>query len=141
MKIRPTAGGVIIGPENKIALTNQQNDSWSLPKGGVDPGEDMLEAAKREIREETGITELEIIKRLGQYQRHRIPRNGTEVDSSEVKDITMFLFRTPQKELAPTDPRNPEAVWANVDDVSSILTHDKDKEFFQSRISDIKAEF
>jgi len=30
--------------------------AWSIPKGEVDPGEDLLEAAKREFAEETGIT-------------------------------------------------------------------------------------
>jgi len=141
MNVRPTAGGVIINSENKIAVTNQRHNSWSLPKGGVDEGEEILEAAKREIREETGITELELLGRLGKYRRHRIPLNGTEEDTSEIKDITMFLFRTAEVELNPEDPHNPEAIWVNIDNVADLLTHDKDKEFFLSRINDIKAEF
>ena len=34
---------------------NKDEDTWTIPKGELDPGEDMLEAAKREFEEETGI--------------------------------------------------------------------------------------
>lgn len=34
---------------------NKDEDNWTIPKGELDPGEDMLEAAKREFEEETGI--------------------------------------------------------------------------------------
>lgn len=35
---------------------NKDNGAWTIPKGEIEPGEDMLEAAKREFEEETGIT-------------------------------------------------------------------------------------
>ena len=35
--------------------------NWDFPKGMIDPGEDPLDAAKREFKEETGITDIEII--------------------------------------------------------------------------------
>ena len=34
---------------------NKDDDSWSIPKGEVEPGEDLLETAKREFEEETGV--------------------------------------------------------------------------------------
>jgi predicted NUDIX family NTP pyrophosphohydrolase len=34
---------------------NKDAKAWSIPKGEVEPGEDLLEAAKREFEEETGI--------------------------------------------------------------------------------------
>lgn len=138
--IRPTAGGIILGPENKIAITNQRKNSWSIPKGGVDPGEEILEAAKREIREETGITELELIEKLGVYSRYRIPLDGDPEDTSVLKEITVYLFRTDQEELSPEDPHNPEAVWLDVDEVPERLTHQKDKDFFESVIPRIQEE-
>ncbi len=140
VNIRPTAGGIILGPENKIAITNQRNNSWSIPKGGVDPGEEILEAAKREIQEETGITELELIEKLGIYSRYRIPLNGEPEDRSELKEITVFLFRTNQEALSPEDPHNPEAVWLGIDEVAERLTHQKDKDFFESVIPRIQEE-
>lgn len=35
---------------------NKDDDSWTIPKGEVEPGENLLEAAKREFQEETGVT-------------------------------------------------------------------------------------
>jgi predicted NUDIX family NTP pyrophosphohydrolase len=35
---------------------NKDDGAWTIPKGEIEPGEDLLEAAKREFEEETGIT-------------------------------------------------------------------------------------
>lgn len=35
---------------------NKDDDCWTIPKGEIEPGEDLLEAAKREFQEETGVT-------------------------------------------------------------------------------------
>ncbi len=138
MKIRKTAGGVIIGSDNKIVVVSQHGRSWSLPKGGVDPGEDLQQASRREIQEETGLTELALLCELGTYQRHRIPLDEGPLDDSEIKEITLFLYKTKQTELIPEDPDNPEAIWVEIDKVIGYLTHPKDREFFESVIPDIK---
>ena len=110
---------------------NQNGNSWSLPKGHLDPGEDSMTAARREIAEESGIRELVFIKELGTYERSKIGLKG-ESDPSEFKRITIFLFTTTQTELKPTDPQNPEARWVKPSEVAALLTHPKDKEFFLS---------
>jgi 8-oxo-dGTP pyrophosphatase MutT (NUDIX family) len=127
------AGGVVVGSGGRVVIVNQNGRSWSLPKGHVDPGESDLEAAIREIREETGLTQLELIRPLGSYERHRIGYPADE-DKSELKTITMFLFRTDQTKLAPEDPDNPEARWVKPAEVIELLTHQKDKDFFKSVI-------
>lgn len=132
------AGGVVIGPGGKIAITNQNGNSWSLPKGGVDPGENLKQAAKREIKEETGITNLTFIKKLGTYRRSRIPLDEGPIDATEIKEITIFLFVTKEHELAPEDPDNPEAIWLDIKEVTDYLTHQKDKDFFTSKIVEIE---
>jgi ADP-ribose pyrophosphatase YjhB (NUDIX family) len=124
-----SAGGVVTNNEGKVLVVSQRGTSWSLPKGHIDPGEDALVAARREIYEESGIRDLEFIRELGTYERHRIGVNGGE-DRSEWKVITMFLFRTSEKSLKPVDPDNPEARWVDKSKVRQLLTHERDKEFF-----------
>jgi ADP-ribose pyrophosphatase YjhB (NUDIX family) len=130
MKKTHSAGGVVTNNEGKVLVVSQRRTSWSLPKGHIDGGENALLAAKREIYEESGIRELELIRELGTYERHRIGVDGSD-DPSELKVITMFLFRTGETSLRPVDPDNPEAKWVERSKVAALLTHEKDKEFFR----------
>ncbi len=93
--------------------------------------ETALDAAKREIYEETGLSQLELIRDLGSYYRFKIGKKKAN-DKGEYKKITLFLFRTTQTHLEPQDPKHPEAIWVSLDQVIDYLTHEKDKEFFAS---------
>ncbi len=136
MKHTYTAGGIVLNKEGLVLVVSQNGNSWSLPKGHIDEGENKLQAAIREIYEESGINQLKLVKELGSYERYRIGLDGGE-DKSELKKIFMFLFKTNQEELKPIDPANPEAKWVKKEKVAELLTHKKDKEFFLSAISEI----
>ncbi|OGW92419.1 MAG: hypothetical protein A3D28_05675 [Omnitrophica bacterium RIFCSPHIGHO2_02_FULL_63_14] len=129
-----SAGGVVLNPYGEVLVVNQNGNSWSLPKGHIDPGEDVLDAARREIREESGIGSLRLIKGLGSYERFRIGVDGRE-DRSELKLIHMYLFTTDETALKPVDPQNPEARWVKKGEVAKLLTHKKDKAFFKALLS------
>ena len=129
MKKTESAGGVVKNKEGKILVVSQRGTSWSLPKGHIEQGEDALQASRREIQEESGITDLTFIKELGKYDRFKIGKDGGE-DTSELKTLHMFLYTTNENNLKPTDPDNPEARWMEVEQVAELLTHPKDKEFF-----------
>ena len=58
----PAAGGVVIVDNKFVAI--ERNGIPDLPKGHIEKGESPEEAALREVEEETGITDLEIIKEL-----------------------------------------------------------------------------
>jgi putative (di)nucleoside polyphosphate hydrolase len=55
---RPCAGVMLLNREGRV-FVGQRLDStleaWQMPQGGIDPGEDALEAAFRELWEETGV--------------------------------------------------------------------------------------
>lgn len=65
MKKRPAARLLVIDPQDRILLFNfkfdkgalKGQDYWATVGGGVEPGESIEEAARRELLEETGITE------------------------------------------------------------------------------------
>lgn len=48
------AGGVVTAPDGTLLLI-ERNGRWDLPKGKVEPGETLLQAATRESNEETGL--------------------------------------------------------------------------------------
>ena len=125
-----SAGGIVINGNGDVLVVNQKRTSWSLPKGHIEKGEDAISAAKREIYEESGITDLKLVKELGSYKRYKIGKSGIDEDISELKTIVMFLFRTNEINLTPVDSENPEARWVPKGKVAALLTHPKDKEFF-----------
>lgn len=132
-----SAGGVVIGPNRRIVVVNQNGDSWSLPKGHIDDGENAEEAATREIYEESGIQDILVIRQLGEYERSRIGLGGEGYDESETKHITMFLCTTDQEHLQPVDSANPTAEWLPIENVADRLSHPADKAFFQSVVPEI----
>ena len=125
-----SAGGVVIN-KGRVAIVSQRGTSFSLPKGQVREGESLLNAAYREIYEETGIRkdELEFIKELETYTR---PSGRT----GNPKDICMFLFRTSKRQLNPVDENNPSASWVEINKVKDNLTYREDMEFFLRHIKD-----
>jgi len=139
MKRTRTAGGVVINVNSgHVLVVSQNGDSWSLPKGHLEKGEGDLEAAEREIEEESGIARLTFVRELGSYERHGIGYGGKGERTDEMKTIVMFLFTTPQDDLRPIDPKNPEARWVPKEEVAALLTHEKDKAFFLSVLPSLR---
>lgn len=125
------AGGIVINKNGQVVIVSQKGGSWSFPKGHIEQNETELEAAKREVYEESGIKQLELIKELGCYERTSLN------DETEIKKRKIFLFKTDEIKLGPIDPENPEARWVEKEKVAELLTHPKDKEFFLKIINEI----
>lgn len=125
-----SGGGVVLNKGGLVAIVNQRGRAWSLPKGHAEKGESILDAAKREIYEETGLKRLKFIKELGTYERLKLSSENKD-DNEELKVITIFLFTTPQEIFHSHDKENPKAKWVPIDEVEKWLTHSKDKAFFK----------
>lgn len=136
-RVSVSAGGVVLNTLGQVLIISQGGTSWSLPKGHIEVDEEPLQAAVREILEESGINQLDLVQNLGAYGRYKIGKISGE-DKGEWKVMVFFLFKTKQIQLNPQDPRHPEARWVNPDQVESLLTHPKDKAFFKSIRSQIK---
>ncbi len=128
-----SAGGVVVNTQGQILVVSQKGRSWSLPKGKVEMGESLLEAAHREILEETGVSQLDYKCIIGTYRR---PKMGAANQDNpfESKLITIYLFATDQMDLNPIDPENPEARWVDIHKVANLLTHPLDRQFFENAI-------
>tara|TARA_B100001123_G_C14656061_1_gene767629 strand:- start:154 stop:582 length:429 start_codon:yes stop_codon:yes gene_type:complete len=135
--ITESAGGIVLNRDKKVIIVNQNYDSWSLPKGHIDPGESAYDAAIREIYEESGIKQLKLITNLGYYERFKIGLDGND-DTTELKRIHIFLFSTLENVLKPLDPMNPEARWCTFNEAVSLLTHKADQDYFLSKLDLIR---
>ena len=66
----PTSGGVVFRRNGKtndveILLIQDAKDRWTIPKGHIEEGETAKETAAREIGEETGLTDVDVMAWLG----------------------------------------------------------------------------
>lgn len=65
----PTSGGVVFRRNEKgaveILLIQDAKDRWTIPKGHIEKGETARDTAKREIIEETGLQEVDVLNWLG----------------------------------------------------------------------------
>ena len=71
--IKDAAGGLVQRNDDKLLFIYRKN-RWDLPKGGVEKNELIIEAAQREVKEETGLADLIVINKIG--ETYHIFSNG-----------------------------------------------------------------
>ena len=78
LPLRIGVGVVLLNNQNSIFVgkrIDNPKDFWQMPQGGVDGNENLYEAAKRELKEETSIKSTELIKELDFWLEYNLPEN------------------------------------------------------------------
>ncbi|MDX2369119.1 MAG: NUDIX hydrolase [Colwellia sp.] len=68
---RKATRGIVLDGENILLLYTERYHDYSLPGGGVDEGESLTDGLKRELQEETGAQNIEILAEFGLYEEYR----------------------------------------------------------------------
>ncbi|TXF85219.1 NUDIX domain-containing protein [Neolewinella aurantiaca] len=110
----PAAGGVVKNTKLEKTLFIYRRGSWDLPKGKIDEGEDAPTAALREVREETGVSDLLLGEQLP--TTYHTYRNRKE--KRVLKPTYWFEMKTDQEALVPETEEDIErAEWRSIENV------------------------
>jgi 8-oxo-dGTP pyrophosphatase MutT (NUDIX family) len=124
------AGGVVVRERadggREVAIVHRPKyDDWSLPKGKLLRGEEWLDAAVREVAEETGLR-CEPAAELAP-SRYR-DRKGRD------KLVRWWLMRPLEGEFEPNDEVD-ALRWARLEDAADLLAYEGDRELVRSLAS------
>ncbi len=92
------AGGIVTNPDWHVLVVKNQIGKCTLPKGTRKPNEGPRAAALREVGEESGLSEIEIVRYLGPLIREGFTADNA-IAPSVIKQIQMYHFLTAQTEL------------------------------------------
>jgi 8-oxo-dGTP pyrophosphatase MutT (NUDIX family) len=129
-----SAGGVVLQGEQVVVIvpTRRAPDGsrvLALPKGHVDPGETTLQAAEREVREETGVSG-KLVRELGEV-RYWYRRDGRTIP----KSVTFYLFNYLFGDTDDHDDEVEEARWIDLVEAQTALTHAAEREMVQRALA------
>jgi 8-oxo-dGTP pyrophosphatase MutT (NUDIX family) len=134
-----SAGGVVVR-DGEVAVVVPLRDSpdrrrvLALPKGHIDSGESMKEAAAREVREETGL-DAELVEKLGDV-RYWYQRAGRRI----FKVVAFYLFRYRSGSVDDHDQEIEEVRWMPLEEATRELSFPGEREMVARALSRLSAD-
>ena len=135
LPLRIGVGILLLNNKNKVfvgkRIDNPQN-FWQMPQGGVDKNEDFLQAAKRELKEETGIKSVELIKEVNDWLEYDLPKNllgkiwnGKYRGQTQKWFIMRFLGKNEEINIKTKNPEFLDWQWINSSELPNISVNFK----------------
>ena len=131
LPLRAGVGIVLLNNKNEVfvgkRLDNPKN-FWQMPQGGVDINEDYLDAAKRELQEETSIRSVELIKELDGWLKYDLPKKlvgkiwkGKYRGQKQKWFVMKFLGNDNEININTQNPEFLDWKWVKIDKITDLV--------------------
>ncbi|MFH1520635.1 MAG: NUDIX domain-containing protein [Candidatus Micrarchaeota archaeon] len=126
--IKEKSCGIILFMEQKLGLPriylllHYVEGHWDFTKGHVEPGESEINTALREVKEETGIIDLDLIGGFKEILDYKYTRNKEQFH----KDVLFFLARSKNKNIN-LSHEHTEFLWLSYGEARKRLTYENAK--------------
>ena len=137
LPLRLGVGIIVLNKENKVFVGKRRDNptnKWQMPQGGVDRGENLVNAMKRELKEETSIRSIKILKELEGWTEYELPDyllgkiwRGKYRGQKQKWFIVKFLGKDEEINLKTTHPEFIEWQWLDIENLPSVIVHFKKK--------------
>tara|TARA_B100000945_G_scaffold288989_1_gene261729 strand:- start:19 stop:492 length:474 start_codon:yes stop_codon:yes gene_type:complete len=148
LPLRLGVGVVVLNKENKVFVGKRKDNpvnKWQMPQGGVDNGEDLVGAMKRELSEETGIKNIKILKEIDGWSKYELPDyllgkiwKGKYRGQKQKWFVVKFLGSDNEINLKTKNPEFIEWQWIDIDSLPSVIVDFK-KKVYEGLVPKIKA--
>jgi putative (di)nucleoside polyphosphate hydrolase len=148
LPLRIGVGAIVINHESKIFVGKRidfpKKDKWQMPQGGVNPGENLLSAMRRELLEETSIKSIKILKEIDEWTEYELPNyllgkiwKGKFRGQKQKWFITKFTGTYDEINIKTSNPEFMEWKWENLENLPKIIVDFK-KNLYEELIIKIK---
>ena len=147
LPLRNGVGAIVINRNNKVFVGKRIDNPgkfWQMPQGGVDEGEQYFDAMKRELFEETGIKNFEIIKEIDGMTEYELPDyllgkiwKGKYRGQKQKWYVIRFLGDDKEINLNIGKPEFIEWKWINLDELPDVIVDFK-KKLYKKLVPKIK---
>ena len=131
LPLRSGVGIIVLNKDNKIfvgkRIDNPKN-FWQMPQGGVDNGEDFLTAAYRELKEETSISNVKLIKEINGTLTYELPDNllgiiwkGKYKGQKQKWFLMRYLGEDKDINIKTDKPEFLEWKWVDIDKITEFV--------------------
>ena len=135
LPLRTGVGIILLNNENNVFVgkrIDNPKDSWQMPQGGVDENENFLQAAKRELEEETGIKSVKLIKEVEGWFKYDLPSylmgklwKGKYRGQKQKWFVMKFLGKPEEINVKTKNPEFLDWKWIELSKLPEIAVHFK----------------
>tara|TARA_B100001778_G_scaffold311455_1_gene294403 strand:+ start:203 stop:685 length:483 start_codon:yes stop_codon:yes gene_type:complete len=131
LPLRNGVGVILLNNQNKVFVAKRIDNPknyWQMPQGGVDKDENYFEAAIRELKEETSIENVSLIKEIDQMTTYELPRSllgiiwkGKYKGQKQKWFLMKFIGNESEINLNTKNPEFLDWKWINIDELTEVV--------------------